>query len=344
MSSEMTALERTQKSIRGEKVDRLPQFPISLASTCEIMGVKQRDFSLDPEIMSDTLIAFREKVGCDGIYVSRDNWVYHEALGGELIFPEDDESYSKNTILDSVDQYTRLSVPDPWDAPGMKTLLKAAEKTVEAVGDEYYIQANIDTGPFSLGAVLLGAEKFLLDIMTEDKGLIDEFLDFCTEVVIAYGKAMIETGVHGIQFGDATASLMGPEHFGKFALPWEKKAVDELTGRECDIWIHICGKTDQFLHMLKELDFHGFEVDAKVPMTTARELLGEKIAIKGNLDTTFLLRETPEAVYSATQEIIRSGNFKTGVVVSPGCGVPRMTPLENLIAMQKACEDYTFEK
>jgi uroporphyrinogen decarboxylase len=96
--------------------------------------------------------------------------------------------------------------------------------------------------------------------------------------------------------------------------------------------------------MLKELDFHGFEVDAKVPMTTARELLGEKIAIKGNLDTTFLLRETPEAVYSATQEMIRSGNFKTGVVVSPGCGVPRMTPLENLIAMQKACEDYTFEK
>ena len=182
---------------------------------------------------------------------------------------------------------------------------------MKAVGDEYYVQANIDTGPFSLGAVLLGAEKFLLDIMTEDEGLIEAFLDFCTEVVIAYGKAMIETGVHGIQFGDATASLMGPEHFEKFALPWEKKAVDELTGKECDIWIHICGKTDQFLHMLKELDFHGFEVDAKVPMTTARELLGERLPSRETSIHLFAPR-TPEAVYNATQEMIRSGDFKQG--------------------------------
>ena len=75
-------------------------------------------------------------------------------------------------------------------------------------------------------------------------------------------------------------------------------------------------------------------------MTTARKLLGDRIAIKGNLDTTFLLQESAGAVYRATQDIIRSGNFKTGIIMSPGCGVPRMTPLENLRAMVKACEDY----
>jgi uroporphyrinogen decarboxylase len=336
----MKALERTQRSIRGESVDRIPHFPIALATACEIVGVKQRDFSLEAEVMADTLIKFRDAVGCDGIYVSRDNWVYHQALGGELTFPEDDESYSKETVLDILDEYTDLQVPDPWQAPGMKTLLEAARNVVGRVGDRYYIQANIDTGPFSLGAVLLGVEKFLLTIMTEDEKKIHAFLEFCTDVVIAYGKAMIDTGVHGIQFGDSTASLVGEEHFRKFALPYEERAVKALIGKDCDIWIHICGKTDQFLGDLRQLPFQGFEVDAKVPMTVARNLLGEKIAIKGNLDTTFLLQESPQAVYDATLDILKSGEFKTGIVMSPGCAAPRMTPLENLVAMQKACEDY----
>jgi len=77
-------------------------------------------------------------------------------------------------------------------------------------------------------------------------------------------------------------------------------------------------------------------------MPEAKRLLSEKIALKGNLDTTLLLRGTPNQVYQETQNIIKSGNFKTGVVISPGCGVPRMTPYTNLEAMVKACKDFKF--
>ena len=338
----MTSLERTKKSIKGEPVDRIPCFPISIANACEITGVKQKDYSLNADCMADTLMRFRDKTGFDGIYVSRDNWVYHQALGGSLTFPEDDESYSKNTVLRSMDEFRSLSVPDPWNTPGMEIILQAATKVVDQVGNDYYVQANIDTGPFSLGGVLLGLEQFLIEITNEEEDNISEFLSFCTDVVIAYGKAMLETGVHGIQFGDASASLVGPHYFEKFVLPWEKKVGDLFHGKDCDLWIHICGKTDQFLHLLKSVDFQGFEVDTNVPMSLARELLGKDIALKGNLDTTFLLEETPEAVYKKTQEVIKNGNFTTGIIMSPGCGVPRMTPLENLVAMQKACEDYWF--
>lgn len=338
----MNALERTQAAVRGESIDRIPCFPISIASSCEILGVKQRDYSLNPEIMADTLLRFREKTGFDGIYVSRDNWVYHQALGGELTFPENDESYSKSPILQNISEFHKLDVPDPWNTPGMDTILQAAERVVKAVGNDFYIQANIDTGPFSLGGVLLGLEKFLTDLFTEEEERINEFLSFCTDVVIAYAKAMLQTGVHGIQFGDASASLVGPDLFEKYALPWEKKIGDLFADKPCDLWIHICGKTDQFLSLLKQVNFQGFEVDAKVPMPLARDLLGDSIALKGNLDTTFLLRQTPEEVYTATQEIIEGGQFNTGIIMSPGCGVPRMTPLENLRAMQRACKEYSL--
>jgi uroporphyrinogen decarboxylase len=341
----MTSLERTRRAIRGEPVDRPPTFPILLAPACQLVGVKQRDYNLDAGIMADTLLCARELCGFDGIYVSRDNWVYHQALGGELSFPEDDESYSTQPLLGSVREFRKLAVPDPESAPGMRTLLEAARRVVRAAGSSYYVQANIDTGPFSLAAVLRGAQEFLLDLTTENERDLRDFLGFCSEVVEAYGRATIRTGVHGIQFGDSTASLISPEHYARFVLPYQERVLSALgtqgvqDGTGCDLWIHICGKTSHLLRLLRELPFQGFEVDAKVDMRTARELLGERIALKGNLDTTFLLTRTPEEVYQASLTILRSGPFETGIILSPGCGVPRMTPLANLQAMVRACED-----
>lgn len=339
-SRTMNALERTKKAIRGKEVDRLPYFPILIAPACELTGIKQGNYSRNAEMMADTLIEARELVGMDGIYVSRDNWVCYEALGGEMTFPEDDEPIGKEILLGSLGEFRKLEIPNPESAPGMKTVLAAARKVVEAVGGDYYIMANIDCGPFTMAGILRGAQNFLLDIVMEDEQVVKDFLEFCTDVVIAYGKAMIATGVHGIQYGDSTASLLSPDLYEKFALPYQKRSIEAFANQDTDIWIHICGDSRHILHFLRDLDFQGFEVDAKVDLCESRSLLGTK-CLKGNMDTTFLLTESAENVYNATLGMLEKASMKTGIVVSPGCGVARMTPLENLRAMMRACENYS---
>jgi uroporphyrinogen decarboxylase len=336
----VTGLERTRAAIRRLPVDRAPVFPILLAPACQLTGVRQRDYNLDPSVMADTLLRARAMCGFDGIYVSRDNWVYHEALGGDLTFPEDDEAFTKVPLLGSITGWKSLAVPDPTRARGMQTVLEAARNVMMKAGDSFYVQANIDTGPFSLAAVLRGTETFLLDLATADEKDLGELLEFCTEVVVAYGRAMIATGVHGIQFGDATASLISPHDFTRFVLPWQRRALEALGGRDCDLWVHICGSTEHILPLMRDLPFQGFEVDAKVDMRAARRSLGDTIALKGNLDTTFLLQRTPGEVRAACRSILAAGDSRTGVVLSPGCGVPRMTPLENLRAMVRASEEH----
>ena len=335
----MNSLERTRSAIRGQKIDRLPCFPILIAPACQLTNVRQSDYSQDADVMADTLIRAREIIGTDGIYVSRDNWVCYEALGGEMTFPEDDEPNGRGVLLKSVSDFRKLSVPDPVSAPGMSTVLDAARKVVDAVGNDFYIQANIDCGPFTMAAILRGTQNFLLDIVTEDENEVHRFLEFCTEVVIAYGRAMIATGVHGIQYGDSTAGLISPDLYEKFVLPYQHRSLRKLANPFTDLWVHICGDSRHILNYLRDLDFQGFEVDAKVKLEDARQYLGSK-ALKGNIDTTFLLRENEESVYKATVEMLKRANLKTGLVVSPGCGVPRMTPPENLRAMMRACEDY----
>jgi uroporphyrinogen-III decarboxylase len=90
----MNSLERVKRSIQGKQIDCIPIFPALLAPACQLVGVKQGDYSQSPQIMAETLIKARDLCGFDGIYVSRDNWVNHEALGGSMIFPKDDEPYS----------------------------------------------------------------------------------------------------------------------------------------------------------------------------------------------------------------------------------------------------------
>jgi len=338
----MDSLTRTRRSVHGKSVDRIPVFPILLAPACRIMGVKQRDFFRDSDILADTLMQARDIFGFDGIYVSRDNWVYHEALGGKLEFPEDNETFSKEVILSRMKDFRNLKIPDPWNAPGMRTVLEAAKRVVEKTDGKYYIQANIDTGPFSLASVLRGAQSFIFDLYDENREDIEDFLRFCTDVVVTYGKAMIETGVHAIQMGDATASLLGADLFQRFALPYLNDALERLSGTSCDLWVHICGDTRHLLPSLKELPMDGFEVDALVDMKTARRLIGNRIALKGNIDTSFLLQANKSEVYNASLNLLKSGSFSSGIILSPGCGVPKMTPMENLAAMVHASIDYTI--
>ncbi len=338
----MNSLERVKKSLKGEQVDYLPCFPIIIATACQLTGVKQRDYSLDPDIMATTLLKVQEMFNFDGIYVSRDNWIDYESLGGSMIFPEDDEPYGREILLKSISDFKKLTIPNPNIANGMKTVLEAARIVVKKAGSKCYIQANIDVGPFSMAAILRGLQNFLTDLKTENENIIHDFLKFTTKVTVAYGKAMIKTGVNGLQFGDSIASLVSPEMYKEFVLPYQEEVINALSADNCDLWIHICGKTNHILKYLKNLKIQGFEVDTQVKMPEAKRLLSEKIALKGNLDTTLLLRGTPNQVYQETQNIIKSGNFKTGVVISPGCGVPRMTPYTNLEAMVKACKDFKF--
>jgi MtaA/CmuA family methyltransferase len=220
----------------------------------------------------------------------------------------------------------------------MSTVLAAAREVVAAAGHRFYVQANVDVGPFSMAAVLRGAQPWFLDLSTESPDVINELLEFCTGVAIAYGKAMIETGVHAIQFGEATASLVSPSFFQTFVLPWVRRLLESLAGRGADLWLHICGKTSHILPLLRGLPLQGFEVDAAVPLAAARSLLGEHMALKGNLDTTLLLRGSAQEVLRASRQLLRDSGLLSGLIFSPGCAAPRGTPLENLRAMVQAVE------
>ena len=90
------------------------------------------------------------------------------------------------------------------------------------------------------------------------------------------------------------------------------------------------------LPQLKALNVQVFEVDTMVPLARAGQALTQCV-IKGNLDTMTLRDSSDEEIYRATQTMITESGIQDRLIVSAGCGVPQMTPLENLQAMTRAC-------
>ncbi len=335
----MTPIERMKTVLRGQEPDHFPAIFIATSVACAIEGIKQSDWSNDPVVLADSLLHLAELCGSDGVYITRDNLVTCQAMGAAVEFPDDNEPLSRRCVLEKLSDFRRLKIPDPARAPGMSTVLAAARHAVEKGGRHRYIMANIDCGPFSTAANLRGVEPFLLDLVTEDPALVQEYLEFCTELVIAYGRAMQQTGVHGIQYGDSSASLVSPDLYRRFVLPYQMRSIRALQSDRCDFWLHICGQSGHLIPMLAELPMDVFEVDALVPLGEARRKIGEKIALKGNLDTKLLMQSDAQRIYQATCEMIGGYGSRRGLIVSAGCGVPRETPLANLQAMVAACRD-----
>ena len=262
----MNGRERIESVLSGRTPDRVPVLASSLANAVWLRGVPQRQFHTDSTVLARTVVDATRAFATDGVYVSSDNWIIHEALGGRVLFPEDDEPWGEGSpLLNDWETLARLRVPDPQKDGRMPMMLEAAHRVVEEVGRELYVEANIDSGPFQLLLSLRGSEQGCLDAAL-DVARVAEFMEFATEVVTAYGLAMARTGVHAIQFGESSAGLVSPEMYRDLILPYDKRVIAALQGAGVRVFLHVCGQSAHLKNLLAKTGADCLELDALVDL------------------------------------------------------------------------------
>jgi [methyl-Co(III) methanol-specific corrinoid protein]:coenzyme M methyltransferase len=114
-----------------------------------------------------------------------------------------------------------------------------------------------------------------------------------------------------------------------------KEVVSRVKG---PVVLHVCGNTDSIIELMCETGVVGISIEEKADMKRAVEIAHEKgTKVFGNVATaTTLFSGTPEDVYNeATQALENGTDF-----LCPGCGVAPPSPLENLLQIKKARDDY----
>ena len=336
----MTALERVLAVFQGGQPDMLPVLPIIGQAAARL---NQLTFSAElksPEILAESRIACLKRFGYDGLYISAETWVAAEAMGAPVAYFDDAPVQGVTPLLAEKAHIAQLRPADPARDGRLPLLVQAVAIAARRSRDQFAVIGNFDQSPFSLACALRGINHLLTDIY-DDPAFAQQLLEICTVSVIRYAKAMGAAGAHLLNTGDSPAMLIGPEHYARFALPYEQMVFAELQPCGLPTTLHVCGNTTQLLGLLGKSQAHGLELDYPVDLAAARKNLPAETVLIGNLDPVgSLWRASPATVAVSVQTLLAAAGQCGRFIFSTGCAVAPETPPENIHAMVQTARNY----
>ena len=328
----MTPRERVLAILAGKEPDRVPFMPITMMVAADHAGVPYRKYVTDFNALVEGQLRTAETYGID--YVSCISDPVREAAdcGAAIRFfddtpPAPDEG---NALLRDKKALAGLKPPDPGGGGRMTDRLRAAALFKKRAG-ELLIEGWIE-GPCAEAADLRGINELMTDFY-DDPGFVRDLFEFTTALGIEFARAQVEAGAQLIGIGDAAASLVGPRLYDEFVWPYEKRLVEGVHALGARTRLHICGNTRPILAGMGRLGCDLVDLDWYAPMGEARQKMGPKQALLGNLDPVRTVRDgTPEIVTAAIAECHQQAGFP--YIVGAGCEIPRGTPSANLMALR----------
>ncbi|MBZ3935455.1 MtaA/CmuA family methyltransferase [Methanimicrococcus blatticola] len=329
----MTAVERALAAVRGQEVDRTSSAAGLIMTTVEMMksvGATYPEAHHNPQMMADMAAAAHEMCGVDGTTFPFDMSLEAEILGAELDWRKVDRPPIKTSPVNDPDNFT---VPDKIEELGrIPVVLKTIDILKEKYGEDLAILPTT-VCPFTIAGHMAGVDNLFMWILS-DPDKVHTLVDKITGFVIEYQKLMAAHGADILFAIDPTSSgdLLSGDMYAEFVLPSIKKMKK---GTGASTILHICGNTKPMLEHIAVSGVDAFSFDKAVPVWYAKQKLGN-VSAYGNLDVIELFPNgTPDDVYNATAEVIRQGINIAG----SACDVPETTPLENIRAFVKACEE-----
>jgi len=333
----VNSIERHLKALHFEEADRVPVAPSFLTRAIRRAGVTHHAYHTNPEVLANAQIGHCEAYDFDGVYISSDNVIIYEALGGQIAFPDEDSYPIWTTpVIYSMVNLPRLRVPNPATAGRMPVVLEAARLAVEQLGTRRFVLANIDSGPFQLAATLMGMEQAMAWVI-ERPDEMKQILAFCSEVAIAYGTAMAGTGCHGIQFGESSASLIGRMFYEEIVWPFDRHVIEALRKTGAKIFLHVCGDSTPIIDLLAATGADCLEVDAPVNLAAAKRY---GVAVKGNFPTPHFLHAQSDAFLDECRGLITAAKPGGGFILAGGCEVPADTTDDIVRAFRQSADLY----
>lgn len=341
---EMTSLERVETVLKGGVPDRLPVVPQAFLFSAETAGYKIGQINRSPQKMAESHRICQEKYGFDGCVIDVDDATLAEACGARAVFRENEVASvdEKNPALEDLRDIDDLKLPDPMKDGRLCEWLETTSRLIDMIGDHVFVMGRADSGPFSLLCMLRGTENFMCDLLTEDPEVIFHALEWTTEAHVRFAKAQYAVGAHASSMGDALVgpNLISPEMYREFALPSEKKVVNQLKSIGKPYSVHICGDTSKIIKDMGTLGCDLVEVDWKLDLGYARAAVSHDMAIMGNVNPSDpLVLGTPVDVDRIVRESIQATKGYR-YIISSGCAMGPNTKPENMIAMIDASKKY----
>jgi len=255
----------------------------------------------------------------DAVIVFSDILFIPEALGLTLTFRRDEgpklSPLLKNTA--DVDSLKKVDAEKAFDFvySSLKLVREKLPKDVPLIG--------FSGAPWTLAYYMTGDRAN--EWIPKDKEALKKLLSKITDVVIDYVKLQQKAGADVIQIFDTWAGELSREDFTELALPCLKRIVSE--GKVSAPFIIYCRKCHHILNELADTGADAISIDPDTPIEEAIKVIGDRVAIQGNLDPK-LLTTTEGFVRQEVSRLLSKIKGRNGHIINLGHGILQTSNVE----------------
>jgi uroporphyrinogen decarboxylase len=338
------ANDRFLKACRGLAVDATPVWIMRQAGRYlpEYRELRKRadflTFCKTPALVAEATAVAAEVLGVDAAILFSDILIPLEAMGMKVIFEEPGGPKLPEPIRSPKD-LSLYTVPDPTDR--MSFVLDGIRLTKERLAGQIPL-IGFAGAPFTLATYAIeggGSRTYMktLSWMYRDPEGFDRLLDLLTRVVMVSLTAQIAAGVHAVQIFDSWGGLLSLDQYRKHAVPCLRRIVDALKPTAIPVILYVNGSS-HLLEAMVETGAHVLSVDWRLSMSDVRRRVGPGPSLQGNLDPT-ALHTDPATVTRLVHQILTDAG-PTKHILNLGHGILPEAPVENAIAMVRACHEF----
>ncbi len=331
----MTSYERFRCRLRGQPVDRAPNFDIMMVFAAHYVRQPLSAYYQDYRVLCEANLVVQEVFDLDIVQAISDPYRETADFGATIRLPHDGLPICEEPLLTDPEALSDLRPPDPWSGGRMTDRVQAVRRFRRSVGGEVPIMGWVE-GALAEAADLRGVLDLMTDLYDRPEW-VHELLELCTRVSIGFAKAQVEAGADIVGLGDAIASQIGPAFYREFGLPYEKRIYEAIRQAGAVGRLHICGDTTLLLDDMGDSGADIIDLDWMVDMAHAARVIGDRAVLCGNFDpVAVMLQSRPDQVERATLECLRLGGSRC--FSAAGCEIPDGTPTENLLAQATALQ------
>ncbi len=180
--------------------------------------------------------------------------------------------------------------------------------------------------------------------------LMERILDVNAQAVAAYLNAQIDAGAQAVMVFDSWGGVLADGAFQRFSLRYTQQVVQALQREKDGVRIPVIVFTKGGGPWLEQIAGIGADVvglDWTVNLGAARALVGDRVALQGNLDPNVLFAP-PDAVAQQARAVLdsfgrpqRADGTWDGHIFNLGHGISPFNPPEHVAALVQAVHQHS---
>lgn len=197
--------------------------------------------------------------------------------------------------------------------------------------------------PFTVASYIIeggSSREFLKTkaLMYSDPQTWHALMEKLSVVLSDYLVAQIRAGAQVVQVFDSWVGALSPQDYEEFVMPYSQKILQDAKKENVPV-IHFGTNTTTLLPLMKRAGGDVIGLDWRIPLDDGWSLLGEDVAVQGNLDPTILFAPLPE-IKKRVHDILQRANGKPGHIFNLGHGILQHTSVDNVKAVVDMVHEY----